>query len=189
MEPESSSFLAQLAHASKIAKAQQEVERSILFKPTEYEGTKNLAPKFTNIDTFLEFYRWFINAFIAFRVFTPLLASNCLVLPFNDSSTMADFKKRIDFEKSLLTKLDDARFRQAQASDPNSQLSHNIAPSDYIRVAVHKLIPGCALPDVSIDMHLLACKPSSAYLGMTHEVIVRHAKVCYNHVRIHQAEY
>ena len=70
-----------------------------------------------------------------------------------------------------------------------SQLSHNIAPLDYIRVAVHKLIPGCALPDVSVDMHIQACKPSSAFLSMTHEVIARHIKVCYNHVRINQAEY
>ena len=26
-------------------------------------------------------------------------------------------------------------------------------------------------------------------IGMTHEVIVSHAKVFYNHIRIHQAEY
>ena len=157
-----------------MTKARNDVELEISFDPKDFEKAKSMAPKFTNIDTFMQFYRYFIPTFCSFRVFTPLLASNALHLPFTNSSAVADYRARLRLEEELLLGVDNARFQEAQTPDPNST-NTSVVPVNYRRVAIHKLIPGCAPPDVTINQHIQYCKPNSAYLFMTNEAIVSFA--------------
>ena len=62
-------------------------------------------------------------------------------------------------------------------------------PTGYKRVPVHKILPGNAIPDTHIQTHLRCCKPTSTYLSMDNKELVTYTQICYNNVRIHQAEY
>ena len=55
---------AALKKAARLNKARLEIKQDVSFKPHEYDQIKFKAPKFTNIDTFMVFYQYFIQEFV-----------------------------------------------------------------------------------------------------------------------------
>ena len=180
---------AALKKAARLNKARLEIKQEVSFKPHEFDQIKFKAPKFTNVDTFMVFYQYFIQEFLNLRVFTPLLAANELQLPFVERSAIAEFEDRLELEADLLRNIDEYRFKEAQSLDPSVNLLTSAVSKDYRRVPVHKIIPGYAIPDIHIQTHLRCCKPVSTYLTMDNRELVTYTQICYNNIRIHQAEY